>query len=206
MSAVTQVRKGHVPFRGAAALCVTLLAGAAFAAAADRGAEQRDAIVVAAADARPSVEFSATTLPRFDSLEGATRSSRVDVTVTPPNTAGMGLAVGMSSHSASTRGFAPPGISAPTFDFGLRWRYALDSNYRFDITAYRRLSNTEAIALIEASDPGYGARMEMGMGSNHLKRGFVADRGFVGLQLEGGGRVTVKRKSGGPMLYYRNEF
>jgi len=37
-------------------------------------------------------------------------------------------------------------------------------------------------------------------------KGFVANRGFVGFQLESGARVTIRRKSGGPMLYYRNAF
>jgi hypothetical protein len=206
MPAVTQYRSSHGSFHRVGAMCVTLCACAAAIAATERSGAQPDATLVAATDMRPSVEVNASTLPRFDGAEGATRLNRVDITVLPHHALGLGFAVGMSNMSGFTRGFAPPGIAAPTFDFGLRWRYTLDSNYRFDITAYRRVSNTDAISLIENSDPSYGARVEMGMGSQHLRKGFVADHGFVGFQLEGGGRVTVKRKFGGPMFYYRNEF
>lgn len=206
MSAVAQSRIIHRSFGRLAAICVTLCAFQAHAAATERSGAQPDATVVVAADFRPSVEVNATTLPRFDGPEGAMRTSRVDMTVTPPNSVGMGFALGMSNATAVARAFVPPGVSAPVFDFGLRWRYTLDSSYRFDITAYRRISNSDAMTLIENTDPSYGARLEMGMGGPHMRRGFVADKGFVGLQLEGGGKVTVKRKFGGPMLYYRNEF
>lgn len=207
MSAVAQSRSSHRSLGRFAVICVTLCACQAFAAGTERSAGQPDATVVAAADFRPTVEVNATSLPRFDgNPEGATKTSRVDMTVTPSNAVGMGFAVGISNHSPVARDFVPPGVSAPTFDFGLRWRYTLDSSYRFDITAYRRVSNSDAMTLIENTDPAYGARLEMGMGSQHMRRGFVAGKGFVGLQLEGGGKVTVKRKFGGPMLYYRNEF
>jgi hypothetical protein len=32
------------------------------------------------------------------------------------------------------------------------------------------------------------------------------DRGFIGMQLEGGARITIKRKDGRPMVYYRSAF
>jgi hypothetical protein len=38
------------------------------------------------------------------------------------------------------------------------------------------------------------------------KSGFVADHGFVGLQLESGARVTLRRSGGKPMIYYRTKF
>ena len=46
----------------------------------------------------------------------------------------------------------------------------------------------------------------MGLGSAQMSKGFTADKGFVGLQLESGARLGVKRKNGGPMFYYRNAF
>jgi hypothetical protein len=206
MPAVAQYRKFHKPLYGAAALCVTLCAVPGVAAATERSAPQPNATVVAAADFRPSVEVNTSSLPRFDGADGATRSNRVDVTVLPAHALGMGFAVGVSSHSGFPRGFAPSAVAAPTVDFGLRWHYTLDSSYRFNITAYRRVLNTDALSLVENSDPSYGARVEMGMGVQNLRKGFVADRGFVGLQLEGGGKVTVRGKHGGPMFYYRNQF
>jgi len=37
-------------------------------------------------------------------------------------------------------------------------------------------------------------------------KGFVADKGFVGFQLESGAKITIKRRRGAPMVYYRNSF
>jgi hypothetical protein len=34
----------------------------------------------------------------------------------------------------------------------------------------------------------------------------VADRGFIGFQLESGARVTLRRSGGKPMIYYRTRF
>ena len=97
-------------------------------------------------------------------------------------------------------------VPARSIDLGVHWRYTFDSSYRFDVTAYRRMPNADAISLIESREPTYGARVEMGFGSDNLRKGFVADRGFVGLELESGARLGVKRKNGGPMFYYRNAF
>lgn len=165
------------------------------------------AVVVAAADVRrPQVELSTATLPRFDGIDGATRSSRVDITLMPHRTSGLGLAFGVTNVSG-TNPLIPPFAPMSTVDFGLHWRVTLDSNYRFDVTAYKRVPNADAMSLIESRDPGYGARVELGMGAfSGRSKGFVADRGFLGLQLESGARVTVKRKFGGPMFYYRNTF
>jgi hypothetical protein len=35
---------------------------------------------------------------------------------------------------------------------------------------------------------------------------FVAEHGFVGLQLDGGARITLRRSGGRPMVYYRTRF
>src|SRR3569832_927757 len=111
-----------------------------------------DETVVAAADFRPSVDVTASTLPRFDGGEGIARTSRFDMTLMPHSNAAFGVTMGMSSLSRSGPMLAP-GITTPSLDLGLRWRYTLDSSYRFDITAYRRVSNTDAISLIEGQDP-----------------------------------------------------
>ena len=34
----------------------------------------------------------------------------------------------------------------------------------------------------------------------------LQDLRFIGLQLEGGARISIKRKYGGPMVYYRTSF
>lgn len=158
---------------------------------------------------RTQVEVSTTTLPYFDGIDQATRSSRMGITLLPQRRSAVGIAFGMSSFSGTNPALGPSAATAmPSMDFGVHWRYTFDSNYRFDVTAYRRVPNSDAISLIESRDPSYGARVELGLGSSlrGKSKGFVADRGFVGFQLESGARVTVKRKNGGPMFYYRNTF
>lgn len=164
--------------------------------------------VVAAADARrPQLEVSTTTLPHFDNVDGATRTSRIGITLLPQHRSSIGLAFGMSNLGGTQPALAPGAPALPSFDYGVHWRVMLDSNYRFDVTAYRRAPNADAISLIESRDPSYGARVELGLGSMQGRsRGFVADRGFLGFQLESGARVTVKRSRGTPMVYYRNTF
>lgn len=165
------------------------------------------ALVASADMPRPQLEVSTATLPRFDNVDSATRTSRVDVMLMPQRRSGVGLAFGLSSLPTGNKTIAPWATGLSTLDFGIHWRFTFDSNYRFDVTAYRRVPNSDAISLIESRDPSYGARLELGLGSiQGRSKGFVADRGFLGVQLESGARVTVKRSGGRPMLYYRNTF
>jgi hypothetical protein len=190
-----------------AATAFLLLATQALAARTDRGEPVIDVVVVAAADLpRPQFEVSTATVPRFDNVDANTQTARIDMRLMSARQSGVGLALGMNNATG-----APP-IAVSTFapprsvDLGVHWRYTFDSSYRFDVTAYRHMPNADAISLIESREPTYGARVEMGFGSENLRKGFVADRGFVGLQLESGARLGVKRKNGGPMFYYRNAF
>ena len=165
------------------------------------------AVVATADTARPQLEVSTTTLPRFDGIDSATRASRIGVTLLPQHRSSLGVAFGVSSVSGAKSALVPFSATVPSIDYGVHWRVTLDSNYRFDVTAYRRVQNSDAMSLIESGDPSYGARVELGMGSiQGRSKGFVADRGFLGVQLEGGARVSVKRSHGGPMFYYRNSF
>lgn len=177
----------------------------AVATSSDRTSPPSDATVVAGDFPRPALEVTTTTTPRFDNVDGATRSSRVDLSVMPQQASGMGLAIGINSFSTMP-GFAAGPLGSQSLDLGLRWRYVQGSRYRVDFTAYRRMANSDAISLIESRDPSYGARVEMALGSERLRKGFVAEHGFVGFQLESGARLTVKRSGGVPMLYYRNDF
>lgn len=163
-------------------------------------------VLVAAVDLpRPQFEVSASTLPRFDNVDAHTQTARIDMRLLAPGRSGLGLAVGMTHPAGGSNAF-PTLTPARSIDLGVHWRYTFDSNYRFDVTAYRKMPNADAMSLIESRDATYGARVEMGFGSSAKRKGFVADKGFVGLQLEGGARVSVKRKNGGPMFYYRNTF
>jgi hypothetical protein len=189
------------------AIAILLSAVQAFAATGDRAEAAADAIVVAAADLpRPQLEISATTLPRFDNVDANTQTARIDMRLLSPGRNGVGLSLGMNHATGAPAGMIATLAPSRSVDLGLHWRHTFDSSYRFDVTAYRRVPDADAMSLIESRDPTYGARVEMGFGSTSMKKGFVADRGFVGLQLEGGARLSVKRKNGGPMFYYRNQF
>ena len=151
-------------------------------------------------------EVSATSLPRFDP-DGAARTSRIDMAWLPPRRSAVGLSLGMTSIDGL--GFATPanlGSIGQGMDVGLRWRYTMDTHYRIDVTAWRRMTPMDAASLVYLREPSYGARVEMSIGRATTQPGFVAERGFVGFQLESGARITVRRSAGKPMLYYRTRF
>jgi hypothetical protein len=151
-------------------------------------------------------EFSTTSLPRFEP-DGGTRTSRVDMTWLPAQRSALGLSLGMTTIDGL--GLAVPanlGNTGQSMDVGLIWRYTPDGNYRIDVTAWRRVAPQDAASLIQLRDSSYGARVEMRIGRAPIESGFVAQRGFVGFQLESGARITVRRSGGKPMLYYRSNF
>ena len=178
------------------------IAAAALLGCATSAAWALDDEAAAAPERRSQLEVSASSTPRFD-FDGSTRSSRVDMTWAPSQSA-LGVSLGMTSTDApGTVAFGPR--TDPKLDLGLRWRHTLDSNYHVDVIAWRRIMPADALTMVQTRQPSYGARVEMPM-SPSAKSGLVADRGFVGLQLEGGARVSVRRTFGAPMLYYRNKF
>lgn len=204
---VSTMPTGVTLARGAAAIAALLAAAHVQAALTDASATLGDAIVVAAADTpRPQFEVSASTLPRFDNIDANTQTNRIDMRLLSAGRAGVGVALGMNNAAGALTGPISTLTPARSVDLGIHWRQTFDSNYRFDVTAYRKMPNADAMSLIESREPTYGARVEMSLGSARERKGFVADRGFLGFQLEGGARLAVKRKNGGPMLYYRNQF
>jgi hypothetical protein len=159
-------------------------------------------------DERPRMQMhvSGTLLPRFDNIGGSTHTSRIGMSWLPPQRSALGPAVGMTSMYGSALASAGPFANSPSsVDLGLHWRYAPDGNYRVDVTAWRRMASPDALTLVQSQEPTYGARIEMQIGQS-AKSGFVADRGFLGFQLESGARITVRRNSGKPMVYYRTKF
>jgi len=126
---------------------------------------------------------------------------------------GLGPMVSLSpslpaADAAGAPGLAPGGTAADA-SVGLRWRYTLESNYRLDVTAWKSITpEPDAYALIQRRHPSYGARVEVPLSavSNARTSGFVADRGFLGMQLDSGARLSVKRSGGRQMFYYRNKF
>lgn len=186
---------------GAALLGGSIAGGAS---AAELPAIPTDLADAMPAGARSRIEVATTSLPLFENLDGASHSSRLDVIWLPPRRPNLGLALGLSSNEGA--GLRLPGsATAPAVDLGLHWRYTLDTQYRIDVTAWRRMTPPDAAMLAHERQAAYGARFEMRIKSLPSRR-LVADRGFLGLQLESGARITVKRRHGGPMFYYRATF
>ena len=157
--------------------------------------------------ASPVIEISASNLPRFDNTDGSNRTQqRVDMALLSPGRSAFGVTMGVTGPSPSRYGVGAASADGLTgASLGLQWRYLLDNNRRIDITAWRELGRAnDALALAQSHDAGYGARVEMQLAGSRTP--FVADRGFVGLQLDGGGRITLRRSAGKPMVYYRSRF
>ena len=198
-------RKLRIVACAASALCVAC--PAAWAQEAPRPAGD---VVVAQAKVQPAMrlEVQTSTLPRMDAQDAGFQAPRVDVSLFPshPSRYGLGAVVGMSGFTAR-QGQQPIGLQAqrPSFDLGLRWSQRVQGQ-QVDITAWRRMNNDDdAYSLVQSRQPVYGARFELNLAAA-AKSPFALDRGFIGLQLESGARIALKRKDGRPMIYYRTSF
>lgn len=205
------VRECGVSFRLAA---VTVVACAACQGAGAQVAEIAAAelpIAAAAAVVRgeqppqPRLELTKMTLPRLEGLDSATSGPRLDMTLLPPRKS-IGLAVGMSGFQPAPAALGPNNTPATNVDVGMHWRHGGEGNYQVDVTAWRRMTQqVDAYTMIQQrQEPTYMARVELNLSGK--QSGFVADRGFLGLQLESGARISLRRKNGGAMLYYRAKF
>ena len=153
------------------------------------------------------IEISTSNLPRFDNFDGSNRTQqRLDMTLLAPGRAAFGVTMGVAGLSPSRYGFnagATDGITG--VNLGLQYRYIFDNNRRFDITAWREMNRPhDALSMVQSRDNSYGARVEMQLAG--ARSPLVAERGFVGVQLDGGARITLRRSSGRPMIYFRNQF
>jgi hypothetical protein len=165
-------------------------------------------VLLAEARVEPQVRMKveASTLPRLEAQDSGFQAPRVDVSVFPSSrSTGFGAVLGLSTPRASG-----PGLQAPapgSVDLGLRWTHRLLGQQQIDVTAWRRMnSEHDAYTMTVLRDPTvYGARVELNL-TPARKMGLGADRGFLGLHLQSGARISIKRKYGGPMVYYRTSF
>jgi hypothetical protein len=187
-----------------AALALAGLAACPAAWADDTGDAPAEATLVA--DARTGqrplrMEVQTSALPRFESQEGGFQAPRVDFSLFPSQRARFAAVVGMSGfgpRQPNGIGFAP---QSPSFDLGVRWTHK-----QIDVTAWRRVNAADdAYSAIMERQAVYGARVEMNIKPAQPSL-FGLDKGFLGMQLESGARISVKRKNGGPMIYYRQTF
>lgn len=133
-----------------------------------------------------------------------------------PATAGpwgqFGLSLGWSAPGpgAATTPLANDSMPLTRLDWGMRWRSRLDSGRHLDIAAWARAPQwsqpRDAMGLIwQSQQPVYGTRVEVQWASSKT-RGLLPEFGAIGVQLQGGSRLVLRARKGGPMLYYRAKF
>jgi hypothetical protein len=123
-----------------------------------------------------------------------------------PGRSAFGVTMGITGLSPTRPGFnAGAADSLPGVNLGLQYRYMFDNNRRIDITAWREMGRpNDALSMVQSRDAGFGARVEMQLAGSRAP--LVAERGFVGVQLDGGARIALRRSGGKPMVYYRSKF
>ena len=181
-----------------------LLTGAAWGLEAQPLAQ---AELVADGGPRMQMEISTTTLSREGNFDGSPASTRIGLTWLPPRRSAIGLSLGMNNPGGSVSPVPASlaGSGTPSLDLGLHWRYTMGSEDRVDVTAWRRMTPIDVYSLVQSREPSYGARVELRL-TPVTRTGLVAERGFLGFQMEGGGRITIRRSGGKPMVYYRTKF
>ncbi|MES2613507.1 MAG: hypothetical protein V4679_24855 [Pseudomonadota bacterium] len=177
--------------------------------------------------ARPSsfYEINSVVLPdfgdysaRINALPGSSgyhfnSTQSIDLTgwlITRESYGKFGLSVGMSAPAAGAAPLATDAANPASVDLGVRWRSQRESGPQFDISAWARAPqmapSSDALSMIrDAQQPLYGTRFELQWESSKT-RGLVPEFGAVGVQLQGGSRLLLRARKGGPMLYYRSRF
>ena len=149
----------------------------------------------------------------------ANATQHIDVTrwLTPDAPRSVGFSLGLTSAAPSAHSLANAGNSlngaaaAPSsLDLGVRWRSRLDSGRHLDVSAWAQTpqlsQSPDTMGLIwQQQQPVYGTRVEMQWASSRT-RGLVPEFGAIGVQLQGGSRLVLRARKGGPMLYYRAKF
>lgn len=130
--------------------------------------------------------------------------------LTPDAPARFGLSLGLSAPAPGALPLAPEAASTASLDLGVRWRSRLESGRQLDVTAWTRTpqgaQTSDALGLIrQAQQPLYGTRVEV-QWATAKTGGLTPEFGAVGVQLEGGSRLVLRARKGGPMLYYRSKF
>jgi len=150
------------------------------------------------------LEVNSSTLPRLDAQDSGFQAPRVDMAFSPQNR-GLGVVLGMGNLGLRNATQPNSFSSQPSVDLGLRWRQVAYGQ-QVDVTAWRRMNtDQDALNLIQQRTPMYGARVEMRL-DNGKSPLINMTGGFLGFQLESGAKISVKRKDGRPMVYYRTTF
>ena len=154
------------------------------------------------------VQVRTSTLPRLEAQDSGFQAPRVDLSLTPFSSSGTGVGavLGVSGFNPNSAGVGLQ-PQRTNVDLGLRWTHLLQSQRQIDVTAWRRMNTPDdAYTLVQMRQPVDGARVEMNLASAKRIGGLALERGFIGMQLESGARISIKRKDGRPMIYYRTTF
>lgn len=121
-----------------------------------------------------------------------------------------GLSLGVNAPTAPAGSPGADATMPASMDLGVRWRSQRETGPQLDVFAWARtpqlVPTTTAMALIrDEQQVQYGTRVEVQWESSKT-RGWAPEFGAVGLQLEGGSRLLLRARKGGPMLYYRSKF
>jgi hypothetical protein len=188
---------------GCLAALACLMCGASYAQDAGQGSQD---VLVAQARIDPGVRVQVQTsaLPRLDPLDNGFQAPRVDLTLHTSEGSGLAPVFGLSTIGSNS---GLVGLQQRTgVDVGLRWTQRLQSQRQIDITAWRRMNAPDdAYSQVLMHSPVYGARIELNL-TPVRKAGFLIDHGAIGFQMESGDKITIKRKDGRPMIYYRSTF
>jgi hypothetical protein len=141
-------------------------------------------------------EVTGQTLARLDNPEqGNTRVEAVGWSGRGSNSFGVGVGSTLERMAPAPR---PAEQMQASMDVGVRWRSEVNSRQRVDVAAWRAVSG-------EVDErPAVTTRVEMQFASP--RSASFAELGAVGMQLNGGSRVTLKISKGRPMFYYRSKF
>jgi hypothetical protein len=220
---------GHMAHRRSRDLCTAGLLWLTTGVATAAGVNFADEAMVSLREktTRPSsfYEINSVVLPdfgdysaRINALPGSpgyqfNSTQSIDLTgwlITRESYGKFGLSLGMSAPAAGAVPLASDAPNPASVDFGVRWRSQRESGPQFDVSAWARTSqlapSSDALTMIrDAQQPLYGTRLEVQWESSKT-RGLVPEFGAVGVQLQGGSRLLLRARKGGPMLYYRSRF
>jgi len=159
------------------------------------------------AAAPPSIQALINTVPVLDGPAGVSSLSRIDmVRWARTQRSALGLSVGLETPL----GPAVDSRYTPALSVGFRWRTSLgEGDQHLDVASWRRLSATPSVTdpltgTSQSVDPAqYVTRIELQFAK---PKGMAAELGAIGMQLDGGAKLSLRVKHGGPMVYYRRAF